>query len=772
MKIKNTIWHKLCAVCMVVFVAFAVSAATNYVESTAVELPGETMTNAPISCAPFPDRMSAYVWRNWFVVPHDRLARIVGASEADLEQVAAEMGLPKKVDVLPEWRRKGYITVLRRNWHLLNYAQLLPLLDMTRTELRFALMEDDFLWVKVGRLKPKCEPLVWSAAASERTAAARRRIAEIIREEGADDFTEEPRFAFVKEISATTPGVRGRQPVSDDDKSPFGLRLIASYFADYGDPLGDPAVGSFPEGLLQKLSAQGVNAVWLHTVLNTLAKDPKYPEFGEGSEKRMAHLRTLVKRAAKYGIKVYLYMNEPRAQPPTFFEANDERRAMKGVTQAGEDTFTMCTSHPETLRWLREALRSVFEAAPGLGGIFTITMSENHTNCASRRQKAGCPRCQARTTASIIAEVNCTLIEGMRAANPDAEAIVWNWAWPSTETQEVVASLPKQGCSVMAVSERGMKICRGGVPVTTGDYSISCVGPSDASREFWKAVRMQGLPIIAKVQANTTWEISAVPYLPVMNLVAEHASNLVKEGVDGVMLSWSLGCAPSPNLRVYDEIGADGDADRVLNRLAGELYGTEAVSAVRKAWKTFSEGFRNYPFAVNVAYVGPQHWGCANPLYWKPTGYRATMVGIPYDHIKGWSAPYPPAVWAELMQKVADGFEAGCKDWRTAIGVITDPEKQAAAKREMGIFRAATLHFASGVDQYRFIMARDSGNMSEMRAIADRECARAKEELNLVRSDSRIGYESSNHYFFIPQDLREKILSCRMPSEEPESAAK
>jgi hypothetical protein len=49
-----------------------------------------------------------------------------------------------------------------------------------------------------------------------------------------------------------------------------------------------------------------------------------------------------------------------------------------------------------------------------------------------------------------------------------------------------------------------------------------------------------------------------------------------------------------------------------------------------------------------------------------------------------------------------------------------------------------------------------------MAAIAARELARAKEELTLARADSRIGYESSNHYFFVPQDLREKILTCRI----------
>ena len=46
-------------------------------------LPGEPCTKAAVDCAPFLDRMSAYVWRNWFVVPHARLAAAVGASESD-----------------------------------------------------------------------------------------------------------------------------------------------------------------------------------------------------------------------------------------------------------------------------------------------------------------------------------------------------------------------------------------------------------------------------------------------------------------------------------------------------------------------------------------------------------------------------------------------------------------------------------------------------------------------------------------------------------------
>ena len=125
-----------------------------------------------------------------------------------------------------------------------------------------------------------------------------------------------------------------------------------------------------------------MNAVWLHTVLRTLAKDPKYPEFGEGSERRIANLQTLVRRCDRYGIKVFLYMNEPRGMPESFFAGKPEREAFRGCGNRNWPLFAMCTSVPEVRRWVRDSLEKVFRGAPGLGGIFTITMSENLTRVA------------------------------------------------------------------------------------------------------------------------------------------------------------------------------------------------------------------------------------------------------------------------------------------------------------------------------------------------------------------------------------------------------
>jgi hypothetical protein len=69
------------------------------------------------------------------------------------------MGLPAHRTPPAEYQQRGYITIIRRNWHLLPYEQLLQLLGWDAEKLAFTLREDDFLWVKLGNLKPACSTL-------------------------------------------------------------------------------------------------------------------------------------------------------------------------------------------------------------------------------------------------------------------------------------------------------------------------------------------------------------------------------------------------------------------------------------------------------------------------------------------------------------------------------------------------------------------------------------------------------------------------------------
>ncbi len=718
--------------------------------------------------AHFPDRMHAFVWRNWPVVEAERLAKVLGTSADNVVAVANSMGLPSAQHIAPEQKTRGYITVLRRNWHLLPYDQLLLLLDMSAEQLAYSLREDDFLFIKLGSLKPSCPPLRYRPPTEEvRNRAAG--IKHVVQEVFGDEIERraEPRFSFVHGLSQLLSVRSGREP---QQKSLFTLRFIYSYFAAYGDPLLNSELDPYPEGLLQRLSDLGVNGVWIHTVLYTLAPSKTFPEFGANHERRVTNLRKLVGRAKRYGIRVYLYMNEPRAMPAAFFQSRAE---MKGVREG--DHFAMCTSSPQVREWMTDALAYVFQNVPGLGGVFTITASENLTNCASHGRHKECPRCGTRSPSEIIAEVNAAMEAGIHRTNPDADVIVWDWGWNDDWAPDVIARLPKS-VWLMSVSEWSKPISRGGVETTVGEYSISAVGPGPRAAKHWRLAREAGLKTVAKVQLNNTWELSAVPYLPVLDLVAEHCSNLAATGVDGLMLSWTLGGYPSPNLQVAQSFNQipPPSRDDVLDAIAHERFGVGGAPHARKAWTAFSDAFREFPFDISVLYKAPMQYGPCNLFWAAPTNYPATMVGFPYDDVDGWRGPYPAAVFAGQFEKVAAGWRNGLSEMQQAISKAP-ANKAADARSELRFAEAAYLHFRSVANQTRFTIARNAllakdkplspderkALVEEMRKTVQDEIDVARKLFLLARDDSRIGFEASNHYYYLPLDLVEKVLNCR-----------
>jgi hypothetical protein len=719
----------------------------------------------------FPDRVHEFVWRNWNAVEPAKLAKTLGASVPDITALAMSMGLPPDARVPRELRERGYITLIRRNWHLLPYEQLLVLLEMTPERLDFMLREEDFLWVKLGRLKPRCELLRYHPPDE----AARRRAAEIRRVVEADFGEEirapaEPRFDFVRQLSQPLGSFSRPKPGEDRPRS---LRLVYSYVAVYGDPLLSPKLNPYPDGLLQRLSAAGINGVWLHVVLRDLAPGGKtFPEFGVEHERRLSNLRALVKRARKYGMGVYLYLNEPRAMPVAFFKNRPE---LAGVRE-GEST-ALCTSHPAVRQWMEAALAHVFRQVPDLGGVYAITASENLTSCASHGNWRSCEHCKARSDADIISEVAAVIEEGVHRGNAKANVLLSDWGWRGHgSAPDIIARLPKTAW-LMSVSEWSLPIERGGIKTTVGEYSISSVGPGPRALAHWKAAQQAGLKTGAEIQFNNTCEIASLPYLPVMDLVAEHCRKLVSAAkLDGMLIGWTMGGYPSPNLQLAERLSRTPapSVNTVLDALARERFGPEGAPHARKAWTLMSDAFRQYPFYVSVVYTSPVQCGPANALYPSKTGYKATMWGIPYDDLDGWRGPYPPEVLATQFERIAQGWQPGIAELQRAVEK-SPPDRRNEVQADLRLAQAAAINFHSVANQTRFILARDAlsrppDTMSpeerrrlrfEITRCLESEIVLARQLFTLTRGDSRIGFEPSCQYFYLPLDLVEKVVACR-----------
>ena len=99
----------------------------------------------------------------------------------------------------------------------------------------------------------------------------------------------------------------------------------------------------------------------------------------------------------------------------------------------------------------------------------------------------------------------------------------------------------------------------------------------------------------------------------------------------------------------------------------------------------------------------------------------------------------------------------------------------ARPKRELRLARAAAIHFQSVANQTRFVLARDAlakpANtlspeerrrlQAEIKRCLESEIVLARQLFTLVQEDSRIGFEPSCQYFYLPLDLVEKVVNCR-----------
>lgn len=706
----------------------------------------------------FPSRVHAFIFRNWPLVPKGRLAKVLNTTSSQVDKIAREMGLKEQPKLTPEIEKRSYLSVIKRNWHLLPYNQLLQLLNWPAEELNFILREDDFFFIKLGSLKPKCEPLTLDAPKSSWTVADFRQAYATVTSSKVRD--PEPLFSFVRDLSAPVKSTR--------KQSLFSPRFCYSYFAVYGDPLLDDAVDPYPDGLLARLAESGVDGVWLQGLLSRLHRSPYSPHEAERAAERLRNLNKLAERAHKHGISIYVYLNEPRALPVPSFEKFNE---LKGVVKG--DYAALCTSHPDVQNYLRAATEHVARSVPKLGGFFTITGSENLTNCWSHHNGHACPRCGKRAPAAVIAEVNRFIHEGIKKAGASAQLLVWDWGWQDGWVPEIIAALPQE-CSLMSVSEWSIPIERRGVKNEIGEYSISTIGPGPRAQRHWELARKRGLKTLAKIQAGNTWEIAAVPYIPALENVAQHAANLRDSGVSGLMLGWTLGGYPSPNLEVVAELTQPNKkptVDEAMEAVAQRRFGKQSAHSVVEAWKIFSAAFREFPFNSDLVYLAPLQTGPSNLLWPQPTGYTATMVGIPYDDLNGWRANYPAPVFIAQFEKMASGFERDIERLKGAAKKTRKKEFRKNLEREIGIAEVVRLHYQSIANQARFYLLRNEyASMktdtekrtakAELGRLLEAEKALALTLRNLQLADSRIGFEASNHYFYIPEDLEEKAINC------------
>ena len=692
----------------------------------------------------FPSTFQAVIWRNWGIVPVKNIAAALKCTENQVKQSAFELGLNPSITVNPLWKTRGYLTVIRNNWHIASYEQILALLEIDESGLAFILKEDDFMWAKMGAFKPSVNDNIYRELTENEKRKTEKVRERFSRYEELNNYPGNS-FDFLNGFYKKTEGNNSVDHIISDKK---GFRIAYSYFAIYGDPLLNEELDPYPEELLRQYAQAGVNGVWLQGILYQLTDFTFDPDMSKDRGKRIANLKKLIERAAKYNIGVYLYINEPRSMPEGFFGKYPH---LKGEQEY--DNFAMCTSQPEVHEYLYNGMKQLFTEAKGLAGFIAITMSENLTNCYSRvsPEHIQCERCKKRRPAEVVSEVNNILARGAHDADQSARAISWTWAWGNDWAKEAIDLLCENQI-VQCTSEEGLITNVGGIKGSVLDYTISQPGPGEKSKTNWENAVTHGLEISAKVQVNNTWELSNIPYIPALDLVEAHIKNLIKQNINNFQLCWTLGGHPSLNMRLVNylvENPGNSTAD-FLNHVFGQALGQK----IHEAQKIFSTAFAEFPFHIGVAYVAPQNFGVSAPFYTQNTGYTATMIGFPYDDIDSWRSIYPVEIYENQMMKVAEGMDEALKKFYE----IENPGNKLLDDMIINA-EAALCHMQSVCNHIRFVRSRNDGDCNGMLESIKKERETVLHLIKLRAKDSRIGFEASNHYFYTMQDLREKLIN-------------
>lgn len=560
-------------------------------------------------------------------------------------------------------------------------------------------------------------------------------------------------------------------------------------FSEYPNDLHDETVNAidvYDDETLAGIAANGFNGIWVHGLLRNMVKSDEFPEFGKNSEVHLNNLRQLIARAAQYGIKVYIYMQPPRAIPAVNKEFWNNHPEVAGhVEYLQNDSGTpvampaLCTSTAPVKNFLRNSSARLAESLPGLGGVIMITASEYPSHCVARTgntigamgeriiKENTCPRCAEREPADIISEIISLVRDGIRSVSDEPAIMAWNWSWSfyyDIPCAEIISKLPKDVILLTGFERGGRKDYCGRKNAKVDEYSISFAGPSEQFMKSFEVAKENGLQMGAKLQFATTHELASVPNLPLIGNIFKKSNFLRRNNIAGFMGCWNMGNMLSANTAGFNYFlspECPDDEYQALESFASSYMPGCDTGKVIAAWYKFDEAMANYPFCIPFLYAScvnyaPAYVPYPAPLDGKPAG-RSWLNDERGDDLSGSLSDFS-------LDEVIAGFSALSKVWAEGVellgaGLADSGDKHAA--EELNNAKACGAVFRSTFHAYSIYKLRLDWNESkfqEYRRIISDEIDNLKAVLPALEQDSRLGFHSEAQvYMFSAETVKNKL---------------
>ncbi len=531
------------------------------------------------------------------------------------------------------------------------------------------------------------------------------------------------------------------------------------------------ALEAYSDAELARIAAAGFNAVWVHGNLNQVVRTEVFPELGPDAELHQQRMNALVERAGKYGIRVFLFCQPPRAIPreDDFWRHHpDVAGQAETIADDGNrdvELLSLCTSTEAVKQYLYQAAAELARQVPGLGGLILITASEYPAHCWSRRGRViqgdgsfanaalDCPRCARRKPEAVVSEIIRQVRDGVRSVNADWMLIVWNWSWTfyaPSPCGEIIAALP--GDVVLMVDfERGGRKVIAGKERIIDEYSLSYTGPSGQFKDVRAVARAHGIRVMAKLQFGTTHEMATVPNLPVLGTVFAKADAVRTLGLVGFMGCWNFGNRLTANTAGFNAF-LSGELppqrDDALRAFASRYFPGGDPAGVAAAWLAFGAAMDHYPFSIPFLYSGPANFAFVLPL--RPGPLTGPSVGRSWlldergDDMGNALGGYDIEEIIVGFERLAEGWAGGLQTLRAALPSCPD----AHAREELDTAAVCWHAFRSTANFCKIYRLRRQWNdrlLPDYQAIVRDELENLQAVLPILRRDVRFGYHIEAH---------------------------
>ena len=557
----------------------------------------------------------------------------------------------------------------------------------------------------------------------------------------------------------------------------FGPTYRPPYFID--ELTND--IDYYPEEYLNKLAHEGVNGLWLTVYLRDYPTSVM-PGHGKDAEKRYAKLQKVVEKCLAYGIRIYLFMSEPKLWGTEYFTLPEsdaaEHPELVGFKIRNWGFF--CTSTETGKQYFRDTVGALFSHVPALGGIINIMYGEDNGCCVSSNQiyagtpeNQDCPLCSKRRTEDVYAELASVISDTMHKYNPDAEYIGWFYAPGQRDGSEQgerlrsIAEAFPEDCTFMLNFESGGKVEQLGKRRTVQDYSLAFVGPSETFRSTTERKGKTG----AKLQVGCSHEDAAVPFIPVPENIYDKYRFMSEHNVTAAMQCWYFGNYPGLMNRAAGAMSflpIRENGLEFLEELARPEWRKDAPE-VAKAWHEFSMAYRQFPGNIAFEWYGPLHNCIVWPLHLFPVNEPIApswilkqfpeVSGDRIGETLGFGHTLKEAL--TLCQKMNELWQQGMDRLKKLLPFYQNNPPRLA---DISLAGAVGLQMKSCCNLLEFYFLREEmfytkqNHLARMTEIVRAEIANTQEMLELCRKDQRLGYHSeAEGYLFFPEKLEKRI---------------